>query len=243
MSIYLKKNLNLSALDIKPITNYKLKIPKSDKPKRYNNIPSYSLNYKKEKIHNKMKKELSAFLFQNNEVDLVRSLNPDSEKNLCENLLFKENLINNIGNNDNFDMPEHYMGQKILLPKIKTLTINGILESEKKLNRNKKEAAKNLANNLLEKELYNDLKNIRNKYNTIKIKKKELFINFENIMKEIETANLDIRILELRHTDNYLSKIFEQRTKDLEEKRIQREKMELDNKFNNKVINTLSEKI
>ena len=243
MSVDLKKNLNLSALDIKPYTNYKLQLPKTDKQKRYNNISSYSLKFKKEKVHNKMKKGLSAFLFQNNEVDLVRSLNPDSEKDLCENLLFKENLINNIENNDNFDMPEQYIGQKILLPKIKRLTINGILESEKKLNRNKKEAAKNLANNLLEKELYNDLKNIRNKYSTIKIKKKELFIKFENIMREIDSTNLDLHILELKHTDNYLSKIFEFRTKELETKRIQREKMENGNKFNNKVMNTLSEKV
>ena len=243
MSVDLKKNLNLSALDIKPYTNYKLQLPKTDKQKGYNNISSYSLKFKKEKVHNKMKKGLSAFLFQNNEVDLVRSLNPDSEKDLCENLLFKENLINNIENNDNFDMPEQYIGQKILLPKIKRLTINGILESEKKLNRNKKEAAKNLANNLLEKELYNDLKNIRNKYSTIKIKKKELFIKFENIMREIDSTNLDLHILELKHTDNYLSKIFEFRTKELETKRIQREKMENGNKFNNKVMNTLSEKV
>ena len=243
MSVDLKKNLNLSALDIKPYTNYKLQLPKTDKQKRYNNISSYSLKFKKENVHNKMKKGLSAFLFQNNEVDLVRSLNPDSEKDLCENLLFKENLINNIENNDNFDMPEQYIGQKILLPKIKRLTINGILESEKKLNRNKKEAAKNLANNLLEKELYNDLKNIRNKYSTIKIKKKELFIKFENIMREIDSTNLDLHILELKHTDNYLSKIFEFRTKELETKRIQREKMENGNKFNNKVMNTLSEKV
>ena len=243
MSVDLKKNLNLSALDIKPYTNYKLQLPKTDKQKRYNNISSYSLKFKKENVHNKMKKGLSAFLFQNNEVDLVRSLNPDSEKDLCENLLFKENLINNIENNDNFDMPEQYIGQKILLPKIKRLTINGILESEKKLNRNKKEAAKNLANNLLEKELYNDLKNIRNKYSNIKIKKKELFIKFENIMREIDSTNLDLHILELKHTDNYLSKIFEFRTKELETKRIQREKMEHGNKFNNKVMNTLSEKV
>jgi hypothetical protein len=169
----ISNKLNISAIDIKPNYNIKLKLNKKDKPKKLNNISSY-----KHKKTIKLQKNLSSILFQNNDVDMVRSLNPDSDKDLCENLLFKEHLINNKGTNDNFDIPEQLMGQKISLPKIKRITISGILESEKKLNRNKKEAQRNIANNQLEKELYQELREIRNKYNEKKRKK----INYIIIM-------------------------------------------------------------
>ena len=236
------KRLNISAINLKPSSNYKLNLSKNEKTKKCNNnISSFvSLNENKEK---KLNRDLSSFLFQNNDVDMVRSLNPDSDKNLCDNLLFKENLINSMGDNDNFDIPEQLMGQKISLPKIKKLTVNGILETQKRLNRNKQEALKNIANNQLEKELYNELKEIRNKYKEIKNKKNDIYENYKIIMKDIKNINLDLKILELRHTDNFLSKIFESKTKELENQRIQREKLENESKFNQKVINTLSEKI
>ena len=244
MSVPINNKLNISAMEIKPYAHYKLKQLKTNKLNKLNNKSTNNiLNHYKSISQRKINKELSSLLFQNNEVDMVRSLNPDSEQNLCDNLLFKENLINNMGSNDNFDLNGDYFGQKINLPKIKRITINGILESEKKLNRNKKEAQRNLANNLLEKELYHDLKEIRTKYNDIKTKKNELFNRFQNISNEINDLSLDLKVLELRHTDNFLSKIFELRNKNLEMKRMQREKMESENKFNQKVINTLSDKI
>ena len=244
MSVPINNKLNISAMEIKPYAHYKLKQLKTNKLNKLNNKSTNNiLNHYKSISQRKINKELSSLLFQNNEVDMVRSLNPDSEQNLCDNLLFKENLINNMGSNDNFDLNGDYFGQKINLPKIKRITINGILESEKKLNRNKKEAQRNLANNLLEKELYHDLKEIRTKYNDIKTKKNELFNKFQNISNEINDLSLDLKVLELRHTDNFLSKIFELRNKNLEMKRMQREKMESENKFNQKVINTLSDKI
>ena len=233
----ISNKLNISAIDIKPNYNIKLKLNKKDKPQKLNNISSY-----KHKKTIKLQKNLSSILFQNNDVDMVRSLNPDSDKDLCENLLFKEHLINNKGTNDNFDIPEQLMGQKISLPKIKRITISGILESEKKLNRNKKEAQRNIANNQLEKELYHELREIRNKYNEKKKKKNQLYNNYVFIMKQINDINLDLKIIELRYTDNYLSKIYEMKTKELEMQRIQREKMENDDKFNQKVINTLKTK-
>lgn len=243
MSVNINKNLNISAMEIKPYAHYKLKQLKTNKSNKLNNKSSYNiLSHNKTKSLRKINKELSSSLFQNNEVDMVRSLNPDSEQNLCDNLLFKENLINNMGSNDNFELNGDYFGQKINLPKIKRITINGILESEKKLNRNKKEAQRNMANNLLEKELYHDLKEIRTKYNDIKTKKNELYNKFQNITKEINDLSLDLKVLEMRHTDNFLSKIFELRNKELEMKRMQREKIESENKFNQKVINTLSDK-
>ena len=243
MSVDINNKLNISAMEIKPYAHYILKQVKTNKSNKLNNKSSYNiLSHNKPKSLRKKNKELSSSLFQNNEVDMVRSLNPDSEENLCDNLLFKENLINNMGSNDNFELNGDYFGQKINLPKIKRITINGILESEKKLNRNKKEAQRNMANNLLEKELYHDLKEIRTKYKDIKTKKNELYNKFQNITNEINDLSLDLKVLELRHTDNFLSKISELRNKELEMKRIQREKIESENKFNQKVINTLSDK-
>ena len=243
MSVDINNKLNISAMEIKPYAHYKLKHPKTNKSNKLNNKSSYNiLSHNKPKSLRKNNKELSSLLFQNNEVDMVRSLNPDSEQNLCDNLLFKENLINNMGSNDNFDFNGDYYGQKINLPKIKRITINGILESEKKLNRNKKEAQRNMANNLLEKELYHDLKEIRKKTNDIKTKKNELYNEFQKITNEINDLSLDLKVLELRHTDNFLSRMFELRNKELEMKRMQREKIESENKFNQKVIDTLSDK-
>ena len=149
--------MNISAIDIKPHSIFKLKILKKESQK-FNNRSSYdNLENMRKKEINKINKNLSVFLFQNNEVEMVRSLNPDSDKNLCENLLFKENLKNNAENDDNYDVPDQLFGQ-INLPKIKKITITGILESGKRLNQNKKENLRNLANNQLEKELYQELK-------------------------------------------------------------------------------------
>ena len=244
MSADLNNKMNISAMEIKPHSIFKLKIIKKRESQKFNNKSSYDNIKNRRKIEiKKINQELSAFLFQNNEVEMVRSLNPDSDKDLCDNLLFKENLKNNAGTNDNYDVPDQLFGQKINLPKIKKITITGILESGQRLNQNKKENQRNIANNQLEKELYNELKTIRNRCNDIKKTRNELFNKFGNIMKEINSINLDLHILEVRNTDNFLSKIFELKTKELENQRIQREKMEYDNKFNQKVINTLNQKI
>ena len=194
MSADLNNKMNISAMDIKPHSLFKLKILKRESQK-FNNKSSYdNLKNMRKKEINKINKDLSAFLFQNNEVEMVRSLNPDVDKNLCDNLLFKENLKNNAENNDNYDVPDQLFGQKINLPKIKKITITGILESGKRLNQNKKENLRNIANNQLEKELYQELKNIRNKCADIKKSRNELFNKFGYIMKEINSINLDLHI-------------------------------------------------
>ena len=128
--------------------------------KYQNNQKNNNNSNNKLKINPIRKKELSVLIFQNNDVDIVRSLDPDIDKNICNNLLFKEYLKNNIDNNsqNSLDLPNEMLGQKIHLPLLKTITINGILESEKKLNQNKKETQRNLANSQLEEDLYNNLK-------------------------------------------------------------------------------------
>ena len=142
--------------------------------------------------------ELSVLLFQNNDVDLVRSLNPDQDRDICSNILLKGQLKNNI--NRNYDMKTiEPNSSNINLPKIKQITIKGILESERKLNQNKKEAQKNLAYSQLEEELCTELKNIRNEYQKKKEEKNNIYIKFKNIIDKIEEMNLEIKLLNSRN--------------------------------------------
>ena len=165
--------------------------------KYQNNQKNNNNSNNKLKINPIRKKELSVLIFQNNDVDIVRSLDPDIDKNICNNLLFKEYLKNNIDNNsqNSLDLPNEMLGQKIHLPLLKTITINGILESEKKLNQNKKETQRNLANSQLEEDLYNNLKNINNQYTTKKTKRDGIYESYKTDIKEIEELKMDIKIL------------------------------------------------
>ena len=234
---------NNSSIEIKSRDrgSMKLSLGRTPKKKVFRKISSYILQKGKEiKNH---QKELSVLLFQNNDVDLVRNLNPDKDNHLCDNKLFKENLINSIKTDENYDLHEPIMGQKVNLPKIKKITINGILDSDKKLNKNRKEAARNLANNILEKELYTNLKEIRNEYNDKKKKKKELYDNYIKITKKINSINLDLQIMEMKNTDGFLNKVIELQSKQCEIDRMQREKKQLEYRLNQQVINTMNSKI
>ena len=228
----LSNKRNLSAIEIKQNNNVKIKFTKTKKinPKRYNS----SCNLKKNTIK-KLSKNLSNILFQNNDVDFVRSLNIDKERNLCDNELYKEQLINKLGIQENFNKHEKSLNQNNDLPIITKLTINDILENEKQLNIIKKEDSKIIANTEFEKELYKKLKEIRNHYTEIKKKKNELYNKYQNIMNEINNINLDLQILELTSTDSYFNKEYELKKKLLEMKRMQREEFMYD--FNSKISN------
>ena len=91
------------------------------------------------KQRNMSKDELSVLLFQSNEVDFVRSLNPDLDRDICSNLLLKGQLKNNINFNskNNYAIRPKNPNNSISLPKLKRISINAILESERKLNQNK----------------------------------------------------------------------------------------------------------
>jgi len=189
--IIFKRNIKLNPLP--KLTTRKIK-----------HVSSYeSLSSSREMESKIPNKDLSVFLFQNNDVDMVRCLNPDLDKDICEHILFKEYLKNNVGNED---MPEQMLSQKINLPKIKKITVNSIIETQKKLTQNKKEAQRNLANNQLEKELYGNLRAIRKEYNDIKSKKKTWYDKFEKIIKEINTLNLELEVIESKYIENYLNK-------------------------------------
>ena len=177
---------------LKPIMSHKkLKINKT--------LSTYKRNQNYRALNRNMSLgELSVLLFQNNDVDLVRSLNPDQDRDICSNILLKGQLKNNI--NRNYDMKTiEPNSSNINLPKIKKITIKGIIESERKLNQNKKEAQKNLAYSQLEEELCSELKNIRNEYHKKKEEKNNIYIKFKNIIDKIEEMNLEIKLLNSRN--------------------------------------------
>ena len=159
-------------------------------------------------VNNIINKEMSVLLFQNNEVNVVRNLNIDDEKNFCDNLLYKGVLENNMINEEEiYGNSDKSSG--VNLPKIKSLTINGILESEKKLNENKKISLRNLANNQLEKELYDNLKDLRRKIKDYKNNKNELYKNYEKITKQIKEINIEIEALKSDVGDTFFFFFFD----------------------------------
>jgi len=186
---------------LKPIMSHKkLKINKT--------LSTYKRNQNYRALNRNMSLgELSVLLFQNNDVDLVRSLNPDQDRDICSNILLKGQLKNNIKDssyvvNRNYDYDMKTIepnSSNINLPKIKKITIKGIIESERKLNQNKKEAQKNLAYSQLEEELCTELKNIRNEYHKKKEEKNNIYIKFKNIIDKIEEMNLEIKLLNSRN--------------------------------------------
>lgn len=179
---------------LKPIMSHKkLKINKT--------LSTYKRNQNYRALNRNMSLgELSVLLFQNNDVDLVRSLNPDQDRDICSNILLKGQLKNNINRNYDYDMKTiEPNSSNINLPKIKKITIKGIIESERKLNQNKKEAQKNLAYSQLEEELCTELKKIRNEYHKKKEEKNNIYIKFKNIIDKIEEMNLEIKLLNSRN--------------------------------------------
>ena len=142
----------------------KLKPIMSHKTLKINRTLSISTKNKENHLlhRNISKGDLSVLLFQGNDVDLVRSLNPDQDRDICSNILLKGQLKNSIIKNNEYNIRAANKNTSntnlINLPKIKKITINGILESEQRLNQNKKEAQKNLAYSQLEGELCGELK-------------------------------------------------------------------------------------
>ena len=159
----------------------------------------------KEKI--RLNREISVSLFQDNEVNMVRNLNLDEEKNLCESLLYKGTVEKNMLNEEKM-LSGSDNSKGISLPKIKTITVTNILESEKKLNENKKISLRNLANNQLEKELYENMENIKKKLKELKDKKYLLYRDYETKTKQIKDLNLEIEAFQTGQGESFLSKIF-----------------------------------
>ena len=142
------------------------------------------------------KGELSVALFQGNDVDLVRNLDLYKEKDIWNNFLLKGKLKNDIIKGKDYDFRIAKKRVSVLkLPKVNSLTIDGILESEQKLNQNKKEAQKNLAYSQLEMELCSELKNLRQRYKEKKEERDNIYENFKTLNDEVEKVSLEIQVM------------------------------------------------
>ena len=197
-------NISAPSFQISPSID-KIKL----KPIKCFNKRALLTNYPNESEKNSIRKEISTSLFQDNVVNMVRNLNLDEEKNFCANLLYKGKLEKNILNE------EEYLSASdkgFNLPKIKSITMNNIVESEKKMNENQKISLRNMANNQLEKELYDKLKNVKIKLKNFKNQKYELYKDFEIKTKQIKEINLEIEALQAGQSETFLNKIFDLKT-------------------------------
>ena len=206
---------------LKPILSYnKLKINKT--------IAQTTRNEKRGICRNLSRGDLSVLLFQKNDVNFVRSLDLYQNSNICENFLSKAKLKNDIINDKDFDLRKKPVESEINLSKAKTITIKGILESEHKLNQNKKEAQKNLAYSQLELELCSELKKLREDYVTKKEEKDNIYTNFQKMMDEIEKTKLELQVM---NSKEYTMKLAEQRNK-IKEKEKENNNEEINSKRN-----------
>ena len=180
------------------------------------------------------KGDLSVRLFQGNEVNLVRNLDLYQNSNIWENFLSKAKLKNDIINDIDFDFRNKPVESEINLSKAKSITIKGILESEHRLNQNKKEAQKNLAYSQLELELCTELKKLREDYLIKKEEKENVYINFKKMVDEVEKIKLELQIMNSREFND---KLIEQKKKEIEKSN--EEITKENNEFNN---NTTSNK-
>ena len=180
------------------------------------------------------KGDLSVRLFQGNEVNLVRNLDLYQNSNIWENFLSKAKLKNDIINDIDFDFRNKPVESEINLSKAKSITIKGILESEHRLNQNKKEAQKNLAYSQLELELCTELKKLREDYLIKKEEKENVYINFKKMVDEVEKIKLELQIMNSREFND---KLIEQKKKEIEKSN--EETTKENNEFNN---NTTSNK-
>ena len=154
-----------------------------------------NISFKEKPIKN-IKKGLSINFFQNNDIDFVRNLNPDSNQDLVSNFLLKERLKNKLDSQiDLFN----YFNQK-----------NNDYEDSEKNEEDNNDEYRNLENkllklsqsNLIEKELNYRLKEIRNKYNLKKKDKHEINNKFSQKLQEIDNIEYDIKLLEYKSKEN-----------------------------------------
>ena len=194
---------------LKPILSHnKLKI---------NNTIVKSTRYNFRVFHKSLSKgDLSVALFQGNDVDLVRNLDLYQERDIWNNFLLKGKLKNDIIKGKDYGFRINKKRENdINLPKLNSLTIDGILESEQKLNQNKKEAQKNLAYSQLEMELCSELKKLRQNYKEKKDAKDNIYKTFKKLNDEVDKVSLEIQVMNSKETfDN--SKDQKNKQKELE---------------------------
>jgi len=174
------------------------------------------------------KDDLSVILLQRNDVNLVRNLDIYQNSNIWENIISKTKLKNGIIRDRNFESRNKPLESEINLSKAKSITIQGILESEHRLNQNKKEAQKNIAYSQLELELCSELKKLREDYLIKKEEKDNIYTNYKKTLDEIEKIKIELQVM---NSKEFNDKLIEKNKKEIEKnnEEITKEK----NEFNN----------
>ena len=167
------------------------------------------INSSQTDLMNNLTKNIPVSLFHDNEVNIVRNLNLYDDNNFCEQIYFKKNLERNMINDEELLNGSNNKISKVNLPKIKNITMDSILESEKRMNLNKKISMRNMANNQLEKELYENLKDIKKRINDLKNRKLELYKNFQLRTKQIRDINFEMETLGFGKSETFLNNIFD----------------------------------
>lgn len=168
------------------------------------------INSSQSNIRHAFSKKIPVSFFQDNEVNIVRNLNIENETDFFANLFPKGNIeINMMNEEELLTGSENNKTNKVNLPKIKNITIDTILESEKRLNLNKKISMRNMANNQLEKEMHDNLKEIKTKINDLQNRKIELYKNFDLKTKQIKDINFDLDVLKIGKSETTLNNILD----------------------------------
>ena len=158
---------------------------------------SYINNIKDKKennLHLKKKnlKKSSTTIFQNNDVDFVRSLNFDSLKKFNDNIQLKENLINSVNMNVKIDdegtlSDEKVETEEVQLPKLNKLSSYKSYE----LIQTQNKKIKNEISEQLQKELTNKLKIIRADCQNKKLDKEKIFMKIKEINEQLEDIDAE----------------------------------------------------
>ena len=168
------------------------------------------INSSQSNIRRAFSKKIPVSFFQDNEVNIVRNLNIENETDFFANLFPKGNIeINMMNEEELLTGSENNKTNKVNLPKIKNITIDTILESEKRLNLNKKISMRNMANNHLEKEMHDNLKEIKTKINDLQNRKIELYKNFDLKTKQIKDIHFDLDVLKIGKNETTLNNILD----------------------------------
>ena len=168
------------------------------------------INSSQSNIRHAFSKKIPVSFFQDNEVNIVRNLNIENETDFFANLFPKVNIeINMMNEEELLTGSENNKTNKVNLPKIKNITIDTILESEKRLNLNKKISMRNMANNHLEKEMHDNLKEIKTKINDLQNRKIELYKNFDLKTKQIKDIHFDLDVLKIGKSETTLNNILD----------------------------------
>ena len=144
-----------------------------------------------QKIPYRHLKELSVNIFQSNDIDLVRNLNPDSNQDLVSNLLFKEQLKNTSFNLSNYFKKENE--EKNNVSKRKGSKNEGDMPEDKNF---QSKIIKIKQSGFIEKELNQQLKELRDNYIIKKEEKIKIDNKFKEKLNEIDNIEYDIQFLE-----------------------------------------------